>query len=198
MLVDDHPIVRTGLRQILPRDRFRVVAEAGSAAEAIDLATRTRPSLIVLDLRLPDGLAPEVMARLRRSGIEAAVVVLTGFADRELLDACRRQGASAVLVKELHQGKLVATLERIARGESLPEADSGPAGADEPARDADLTEREHDVLRLVARGLTSAQIGAELYLATNTVRSYVQSVLRKLGAHSRIEALAEAQRRRLV
>ena len=193
LLVDDHPIVRTGLRQILPRDRFRVVAEAGTGAEALARARETRPGIVVLDLRLPDQLAPEVVRDLRRAGVAAPVVVLTGFADRALLAACHDAGAAAVLVKDLHQGRIVTVLERVARGETVAAEE-----LDDDAGEETLTPREQEVLRLVARGLTSAEIGRELHLATNTVRSYVQALLSKLGAHSRIEALAEARRRRLI
>jgi DNA-binding NarL/FixJ family response regulator len=202
VIADDHPIVLAGLRGLLPGAGFRVVGDARSAGECVDVVARLRPDLLLLDLRLPDGLAPDVCRRLRMRRVDVRVVVLTAFADEALLQACLAEDVAGVLLKDTHEATLLALLERVRRGETVVDprldAAAGPGPAAAARTEAGITPREHDVLRLVARGMTSAQIAGELHLSVNTVRSYVQSILSKLGVHTRIEALARARRLRLI
>jgi DNA-binding NarL/FixJ family response regulator len=201
VLADDHPIVLKGLRGLLPASAFRVVGHATSGRQCVDVVAEHRPDLLLLDLRLPDALAPDVCRELRRRRLDVRVVVLTAFADEALLDACLAEGVAGVLLKDTHEMTLLALLDRVRRGQTVVDPRLGVAAEDTaaaPRSAAGITPREHDVLRLVARGLTSAQIAGELHLSVNTVRSYVQSVLSKLDVHTRIEALAEARRLRLI
>ncbi|MQA86015.1 MAG: response regulator [Streptosporangiales bacterium] len=200
LLVDDHPIVLKGLRELLDGSSWRIVGEATTGEGCLVEAARTQPEIVVLDLRLPDGLAPEVCRELRRVAPGAKTVVLTGFDDEALLDACLAEGAAGILLKDASELDLVPLLERVRRGEMVldPRLDILSRDANGPRGAAGITQREHDVLRLVARGMTSADIAAELHLSVNTVRTYVQSILEKTGTHTRIEALAEARRMRLI
>lgn len=202
MLVDDHPVVLHGLRQLLPESRFRIVAEATTGRECVSCAVRTRPDLILLDLRLQDSVAPDTCRDLRRAGVSAKVVILTGYEDEALLRACLAEGVSGILLKDTHETDLGKVLERVLAGETVLDhrlsSKLSPDRADAEASRLGITAREYDVLRLLSQGLTSAEIGRELFLSVNTIRSYVQTLLAKLDAHTRIEAVTTARRLRLV
>lgn len=199
VLVDDHPIVLTGLRELLDGSRWYVVGEAMTGQTCLAEVSRARPDAVVLDLRLPDRLAPDVCRELRRAAPKTKAVVLTGFDDEALLSACLVEGATGILLKDARKLDLVSVLDRVQRGETVldPRLDVS-TDAHAVRGDAGLTVREHDVLRLVARGMTSADIAAELYLSVNTVRTYVQTILEKTGTHTRIEALGAARCMRLI
>lgn len=200
LLVDDHPVVLTGLRGLLASD-VRVVGEATTGAECLEDAARMQPDAVVLDLRLPDRLAPDLCRELRRLAPASRVVVLTGFDDDALLRACLDAGARGLLLKDVHELDLRSVLHRVVLHDELvldPRLEHLACRPEPVAAAAGLTQREHDVLRLVARGMTSAQIAGELHLAVSTVRGYVQSILAKTGTHTRIEALAEGRRLRLI
>jgi DNA-binding NarL/FixJ family response regulator len=202
LLIDDHPIVLQGVRHILSgSDEFQVVAESTSADEGVQAARREQPDLVVLDLRIAEVLAPEVCTRLRSAVPSARIVILTAFDDEALLRACLNAGATGVLLKDAQGLDLVATLTRVRAGETVIDTRlTAPRalkdGGDEVFEP--LTPREHDVLRLMARGLVGKEIAGELSLAPNTVRSYAQSVLSKLHASNRIQALTTAKRLRLI
>jgi two-component system nitrate/nitrite response regulator NarL len=202
MMVDDHPVVLHGLRQLLPESRFRVVAEATTSGECVSAAVRTTPDVILLDLRLQGSVAPDTCRDLRRAGVTAKVVILTGFEDEALLRACMAEGVSGILLKDSHETDLGSALERVIAGETVLDhrltSKLSPDRADAEASRLGITAREYEVLRLLAQGLTSAEIGRELFLSVNTIRSYVQSLLAKLGAHTRIEAVTTARRHRLI
>jgi DNA-binding NarL/FixJ family response regulator len=202
MLVDDHPVVLHGLRQLLPESRFRIVAEATTGRECVSCAVRTGPDLILLDLRLQDSVAPDTCRDLRRAGVSAKVVILTGYEDEALLRACLAEGVSGILLKDTHETDLGKVLERVLAGETVLDhrlsSKLSPDRADAEASRLGITAREYDVLRLLSQGLTSAEIGRELFLSVNTIRSYVQTLLAKLDAHTRIEAVTTARRLRLV
>jgi len=203
LLVDDHPIVLHGVRHLLAESaEFEVVAESTTANDGIAAAKREQPDLVVLDLRIADVLAPDVCTRLRSAAPGARVLILTAFDDDALLHACLKVGAAGVLLKDSHGLDLVDALRRVRNGETVIDKrlSSGPR----QLRDGDdeafepLTQREHEVLRLMARGLIGKEIASELSLAPNTVRSYSQSVLSKLHASNRVQALATAKRLRLL
>lgn len=202
LLVDDHPIVLQGMRQLLARTRFAIAGEATSGAEALALARSAAPDVVVLDLRLPDCLAPDLCRWLRRAGVGARLVVLTGFEDDELLQACLAEGVAAILLKDAHDLDVPRVLERVLAGETVLDHRLStrlePCLPVRPEYSHGLTGREYEALRLMASGLTSAEIARELFLSVNTVRSYAQSLLLKLDAHTRIEAVAKARRLRLI
>lgn len=202
-VVDDHPVVIQGLRQLLVGSRFQVSWQATSRTECVDLSRRSAPEIIILDLRLGTDLAPDVIREMRKNRVSARMVVLTAHEDGQLLRACLDAGVAGVLFKDTGEMDIVRTLEEVIRGHTV--VDPRLAGAvtrrnallgDEVA--SQLTTREYEVLRMVALGMTSREISQELGLAVNTVRSYVQSVLEKLNAHTRIEAISTARRLRLL
>lgn len=202
-LADDHPVVLRGLTQLLAGSRFRVVWQVSSRENCVAAAQTQPPEVIVLDLRLGDDMAPDVLRELRSHGVSARVMVLTGHDDRELLDSCLDAGVAGVLFKDTGEMDIVRSLDQVVQGGMVLDARL----AQEPVDDVKalaahgasaLTTREYDVLRLVARGLTSRDIASELCLSVNTVRSYVQSTLFKLDAHTRIEAVRNARRLRML
>jgi DNA-binding NarL/FixJ family response regulator len=204
VLIDDHPIVLHGVRHLLAEStEFEVVAESTTAEDGIAAAKREQPDLVVLDLRIADVLAPDVCTRLRSAAPAARVVILTAFDDEVLLHACLKAGAAGVLLKDAHHLDLVDALRRVRQGETVIDKRLDPRartsrGADEEDVFEPLTQREHEVLRMMARGLIGKEIASELSLAPNTVRSYAQSVLSKLHASNRVQALATAKRLRLL
>ena len=202
-LVDDHPVVIRGLRDLLLGSKFNVVWQAQNRDECLALGKRPAPDIIVLDLRIGEDLAPDVYRELRANGLTARWVVLTGHEDTALLRACLDLGASGILLKDTLELEIVQSLTRVLAGAlvldpRLKTLAPEPGHRRAKAAEADLTTRERDVLRLVERGMTSRQISASLDLSLNTVRSYVQSVLMKLDAHTRVEAIATARRLRLM
>ncbi|KWX02822.1 DNA-binding response regulator [Carbonactinospora thermoautotrophica] len=205
LLVDDHPVVLAGLAQLLARGpRLRVVGEATSAQQAIEYVRRGGVDLVLLDLRLGEQLAPDVCRDLRRADPRVKVVVFTAFDDRALLRASLAAGASGLLLKDTRGLDLVDALHRVLAGQVVVDprlrADEGgrPAGPADTEPYEPLTDREYEVLRLMAQGLTSREIADRLELAVNTVRSYAQDILTKLRARNRVQALAIARQLRLL
>jgi DNA-binding NarL/FixJ family response regulator len=207
LLVDDHPVVLQGVRHLLAgTDELEVVAESTSAEDGLAAARREQPDLIVLDLRVGDALAPDICTRLRSAAPAARIVILTAFDDEALLRACLQAGAAGILLKDAHGLDLVQALQRVRAGETVLDARIDPKrpGRPQPRRTDEgavyqpLTPREHEVLRMMVSGLTSKEIGEELSLAPNTVRTYTQSLLSKLHAKNRIQALATAKQLRLI
>jgi DNA-binding NarL/FixJ family response regulator len=202
LLVDDHEVVRLGLKSLLARyPEFEVVAEAGTADEAISLAERYKPDVIVMDIRLPGKSGIEATREIVDAGSEAKVIMLTSYADDELLFDAIAAGASGYVLKQIDSGELITALERIGSGESLLD----PAVTQqvfkrmrESSRKAEqeafgaLTDQELKVLTLVAKGKRNKEIAADVYLSEKTVRNYVSSILSKLALSTRSEAAAYA------
>lgn len=201
LLIDDHPVVLQGVRHLLAEaSDFEVIAECTSADEGLEVARGSQPDLVVLDLRIGDRLAPDVCFRLRRFVPGAKVVILTAFDDSALLQACLQAGAAGVLLKDTLGLELVRALRRVRDGEQVLDERLGRPSMVQDGGELyePLTPREHEILGLMARGLVGKEIANELNLAPNTVRSYAQSVLSKLHARSRVQALATAKRLRLL
>jgi DNA-binding NarL/FixJ family response regulator len=199
MLVDDHEIVRTGLRTLLERkDRFEVVGEAGSVAEALSVATKSKPDVIVMDVRLPDGSGVEATREIRDSQPETKVIMLTSYADDEAIYGAIIAGASGYLLKQTRGQDLAEAISRVASGESLLD----PAVTDKVlSRMRSLASGEHDelaplssqerkILSLIAEGKTNREIATEIFLSDKTVKNYVSSILSKLNLRRRSEAAA--------
>jgi DNA-binding NarL/FixJ family response regulator len=195
-LVDDHEIVRRGLRELLESAGLEVVGEAGTAAEAVRRMPALRPDVLLLDMQLPDGTGVEVCRDVRSALPDIRVLVLTSYDDDEALFASIMAGASGYLLKQVRGADLVDAVRRVASGQSLlsPEVTARvlerlrrPASPQDPGL-AQLTEQEHRVLDLVAEGLTNRQIGTRLGLAEKTVKNHVSGVLAKLGLGSRTQA----------
>ncbi|MEU4423560.1 response regulator transcription factor [Actinoplanes sp. NPDC024001] len=203
LIADDQTLVRTGFRVILEaEDDIEVVAEADTGAEAIRQAQLTTPDVILMDIRMPelDGLAATEQI-LRQPG-PPTIVVLTTFDQNEYVYRALHAGAAGFLLKDAPSSRLIAAVRAAATGDSLIEpsitrrllerfaAPAPAAGA--PAELAALTDRERDVLRLIARGLSNAEIAAELVVAETTVKTHVARILTKLGIRDRVQAVVLA------
>lgn len=196
LLVDDHEVVRVGLRSLLEEhERIRVVGEAGTVHDAVAEAARLRPDVILMDVRLPDGDGIEVCRTIRAARPECRVVMLTAYADDDALLASVMAGACGYLLKQARGPELVRAIEEAAAGRSLLD----PAAAEwllsqfrELARSREemnrLTEQERRVLDLIAGGKTNREIAHDLQLAEKTVKNYVSNILSKLQFKRRTEA----------
>lgn len=194
LVVDDHPVVRDGVALLLRGDpALVVVGSAESGRTALERAPELSPDLVLLDLRLPDMLAPEVVVGLRELVPAARVVVFTAHGDHHGLQAALDAGAHGALLKDAAAIDLVAALRRVLRGERVtdPRLLPGEAGRAAQARSG-LTRREYEVLRLAAQGRTNPEIAECTGLARNTVKTYLQAALHKLGARNRVEAIGKA------
>jgi two-component system, NarL family, response regulator DevR len=195
-LLDDHEIVRRGVRELLEsNDDMEVVGEAGTAQEAVARVAATRPRVAVLDVRLPDGNGIEVCREIRSRMPEVQCLMLTSFSDDEAMIDAIMAGASGYVLKQIRGNDLADAVRRVARNESLLDPAMtkrvldrflNPAPVDH--RLAQLTEQERRILGLIAKGLTNRAIGTELHLAEKTVKNYVSSLLAKLGMSRRTEA----------
>ena len=200
MLVDDHEIVRDGIRAMLdPEDDVVVTAEASTVREAIDEADRTRPDVIVMDVRLTDGSGIEATREIRAKLPNTRVLMLTSFADDEALFASIMAGASGYVLKQVKSGDLLRAIRAVGAGNSLLDPSVTSAVLDRLRKGkhllrdeklARLSPQEERILQLVADGKTNKEIGDELHLAEKTVKNYVSSILSKLEVARRAEAAA--------
>jgi DNA-binding NarL/FixJ family response regulator len=195
MVVDDQDLVRAGFRLILERAGFDVVAEAADGVAAVERAVELRPDVLLMDIRMPRRDGIEATRLLR--GTETKVLVLTTFDLDDYVYAAIRAGASGFLLKDVTPADLVRAVEVVARGEAmlapaptrrLLERYAGREPApDEAARLSELSTRETEVLRLIARGCSNADIAGTLYLSEATVKTYVSRMLTKLGLRDRVQ-----------
>ena len=202
LIADDHSVVRAGLRALLEHhDQFQVIAEASTGEEAVVKAREWRPDVAVLDIRMPGISGIEACRQIVAEVEGCRVIMLTTYAEDELLFAAIRAGASGYVLKRIGDNDLVQAVERISRGENILDPAltatvfSEMRKADQNQRAAafnDLTGQELAVLSLVAHGMTNRQIAVKLYLGEGTVRNYVSSVLAKIGVSNRAEAAAYA------
>ncbi|MDP9329306.1 MAG: response regulator transcription factor [Actinomycetota bacterium] len=200
MLVDDHEIVRDGIRAMLDaEDDIVVTSEAGTVREAIDEADRTRPDVIVMDVRLSDGSGIEATREIRAKHEKTRVLMLTSFADDEALFASIMAGASGYVLKQVKTGDLLRAIRAVGAGDSLLDPAVTSAVLDRLRRGkhlmkdeklARLSPQEERILTLVADGQTNREMGEELRLAEKTVKNYVSSILSKLEVARRAEAAA--------
>jgi two-component system, NarL family, response regulator DevR len=195
-LLDDHEIVRRGIVELLHAEAgISVVGEAGTAAEALRRIPATRPDVAVLDIRLPDGSGIDVCRDIRSSQPHVRCLILTSYDDNDAIFAAVMAGASGYLLKEIRGSSLVDAIRQVAAGKSLLDpAVTGRLltrlrdGEPQDQRLASLTEREREVLGLIADGLTNREIGERLSLAEKTVKNYVSGLLAKLGMQRRTQA----------
>lgn len=201
LLADDENLVRAGLRAIIDAEPdLAVVGEAADGAEVVPLVRRTRPDVVLMDVRMPavDGIQATRLVLDRIPG-PPRVLVVTTFENDEYVYGALRAGASGFLLKRTRPEEIVQAIRIVAHGESLlfPAAIRNLAaryggGRGVALAHADLTEREADVLRLMAGGLSNAEIAARLYLGLETVKTHVGNVLAKLGARDRTQAVIAA------
>jgi two-component system response regulator DevR len=207
LIVDDHTVVRLGLRTLLSHTAgFRVVGEAQTVAEAVQLNEQMRPDVVLMDVRLPDGSGVEACRRIKADHPEARVVMLTSYSDEEAIVGAVMAGASGYLLKQADAERLTQSIRDAAAGDST--LDPRAAGAlltqfrelsakQAEAELAGLTDRERRMLALIAEGYTNRAIGEVLHLSEKTVRNHVSQLLRKLGFQRRSQAAAWAGQRRL-
>jgi two-component system, NarL family, response regulator DevR len=202
MVVDDHEVVRAGLRTLLQAEPdIQVVAEAATGSQALIQASRIRPQIVLLDARLPDMAGADVCRNLYEALPDVVVAILTTFSDEELVRACVRAGARGYLLKEIPSLDLAANIRSLANGESVvdPKVLAHVLAvvrhsATAPASAAPLTERQRDILRLVADGLTNREIAEYVHLSELTVKSYIEDLLKQIGARNRVHAAILATR----
>jgi two-component system response regulator DevR len=195
-LLDDHEVVRRGLADLLAsQPGFEVVGEAGSAEQAIARIPAAKPHVAILDARLPDGSGIDVCREIRSQLPETYCMILTSYDDEDAVLASVLAGASGYVLKEVRGNALVDAVRQVALGRSLIPPDviaqvmeRVRAGNNEDSKVSALTEREREVLDLIADGLTNKQIGERLFLAEKTVKNYVSSLLGKLGMERRTQA----------
>lgn len=201
-LLDDHEVVRQGLRALLEgAGDIEVVGESGLAEEATARIPALRPHVAVLDARLPDGSGIEVCRAVRAVDDSIRALILTSYDDDEALFAAIMAGASGYVLKEVTGLNLVSAVRQVAGGMSLIDpaltarvlerVRNGPTTAPELES---LTEREMELLGLIAEGLTNRQIGERMFLAEKTIKNYVSAILAKLGLERRTQAAVLASR----
>ena len=207
LIVDDHEVVRQGLVSLLERrEHFQVVAEAGTAAEAVEMARKFEPDIIVMDVRLPDGSGIEACREIRAEFPRTRVVILTSYPDEEAVLSAIIAGASGYLLKQIRGRDLVSALESVGRGESLLDPAVTEKVLDRVRRIAtgtytdemaQLTQQEQKILLLVAEGKTNKEIASDVFLSDKTVKNYVSSILSKLNLERRAQAAAFVARHRM-
>jgi DNA-binding NarL/FixJ family response regulator len=193
-LVDDDAIVRAWVRFSLEHSEFRVVGEASTGKAALEMIERRNPELLLVDYRLPDVRATELVRSLRRAGSTTPVLVITATAEAGLNEAVLEAGAQGVVVKRGDPVELVGAIRRVASGESVVD----PQHPRRPAGQSPLSPREREVLRLAAKGATNQEISTQLDLGTETVKTMLSRAFSKLGARNRTEAVTIARERGLL
>ena len=202
LLVDDHEVVRLGLKSLLERNQqFDVVGEAASAREAIEQVGNLQPDVVVMDIRLPGTSGIEACEEIVNRFPGTKVIMLTSYAEDEMLFSAIRAGASGYILKQIGSDDLIKALEAVSRGEALLD----PAVTqrvfqevrravkeEEASAFAHLSQQEKHVLLLVSEGKTNREIAKSLFLGEGTVRNYVSSILSKLSVNNRAEAAAYA------
>jgi two-component system response regulator DevR len=202
LLVDDHEVVRLGLKALLEHHpQFEVVGEAGTAKEAIEQVSRHHPDVVIMDIRLPGTSGIEACEEITHNYPQTKVVMLTSYAEDEMLFSAIRAGASGYVLKQIGGDDLLRALEAVSRGDALLDPavtqrvfqEVRRAVKDEEASAfANLSQQERHVLQLVSEGKTNREIAKALFLGEGTVRNYVSSILSKLGVSNRAEAAAYA------
>jgi two-component system response regulator DevR len=202
LLVDDHEVVRLGLKSLLERHpQFEVIGEAGSAREAMEQVAALKPDVVLMDIRLPGTSGIEACEEIVNKYPATRVIMLTSYAEDEMLFSAIRAGASGYILKQINSADLVKAIESVSRGEALLD----PAVTqrvfqevrravkeEEASAFAHLSQQEKHVLLLVSEGKTNREIAKSLFLGEGTVRNYVSSILSKLGVNNRAEAAAYA------
>jgi len=199
LIVDDHAFFRAGVRSVLTEHGFEVVGEAGDAEAGVALAARRAPDAILMDLNMPGASGVEATRRLAADGVEAPVVMLTVSADEDDLLAALEAGAAGYLLKSAPPDEIVGSIRAALAGEAplsprvarhlVDRTRARPGRAEQRSGgEEELSEREIEVLRLLADGLDNTQIAQELHLSPATVKRHVSAILTKLGVTNRVQA----------
>ena len=205
LIADDHPLFREAIaRVIAERSELELIAEASDVRSALEKIRELQPDVAVIDVRMPELDGSDVLVALREEGLRTNVVFLSAFLDSKTVYDAVAAGANAYLSKEAETGEIVTAILAAARGETIlgPEVQTGLAEQirfrEENESRPRLSEREHEVLRLIAEGLSAPEIGERIHLSTATVKTHLQHLYEKLGVSERAAAVAEGMRRGLV
>lgn len=202
LIVDDHQLFSDGLVHLVNQHQFSVIGTARTLSDAARIARERRPDIVVLDFLLPDGSGAEAITALREAAPQSKLLIVTALNDDETLATALDAGCDGFVTKDRAADDLIACLQALGRGEAAIGAQHLARALSHlrqrPSAPGTLTPREVEVLGLLAQGCSNAEIGRQLTISTNTVRNHVQNILAKLGARSRLEAVAIAIRRRLV
>ncbi|HTK08958.1 MAG TPA: response regulator transcription factor [Ktedonobacteraceae bacterium] len=208
MIVDDHEVVRLGMRAAIELEPdIQIIGEASNGAEAVAKMSVLDPQVILMDVRMEGMSGIEACREIKSSHPQATILMITSYSDEDAVMASHLAGASGYLLKNVSRAELLKAIRQVASGHSLLAGDASrlvikrmsalsTGGAGMPG--AELTEREREVLALVARGQTNKQIAETLYVSEKTARNHVSNILEKLGLARRSEAAAYAVEHRLV
>ena len=192
LIIDDHPLMRRGIKQLIELEKnFEVVGDAGSGNEGIALALKTQPDLIILDLNMKGLSGLDTLKSLRNEDVDARIVILTVSDAKNDIFALIDAGADGYLLKDTEPDTLLGQIKQIAQGEvilsdSIKDLLLERSSSQDPIHA--LTDREMDVLQLIAKGLSNKQIAAQLFISEENVKVHIRNLLRKLNVHSRVAA----------
>jgi two-component system response regulator DevR len=202
LIIDDHEMVREGLKSILVSEPdFTIVGDAANAEQALELIEWLRPDVVLLDIRLPGVSGIEVCRSVTERYPETAVIILSTFTDENLVAQCIQAGARGFIVKDIERFDLKRSIRAVARGEAAIDTKAAAAVLAQLRRapkmnsevsSEQLSSQQLVMLRLVAQGLSSREIAMQLYLSENTVKGYVQEILHRLSVKNRTEAVMVA------
>jgi len=209
LIADDHPMVRAGLRSMLSDSRIRIVGEANNGREALEMAMKLKPKVVLMDIRMPDMDGIQALEAIKAEKLDTRVIMVTTYRSTAYLLRSLSAGAAGFVLKDISREELLAAVYSIAQGTSLVDSlflqdvlrslenaektNESPENPIEP-----LTAREMDILRLMVEGLTNQAIGDVLGLSAGTVKGYAQTVMHKLGTNDRTQAAVKAIRLGLV
>ncbi|MEM7339996.1 MAG: response regulator transcription factor [Actinomycetota bacterium] len=205
LLADDHRMLREGLRHSLTELGFTVVAEARNGAEAVELASSTKPDIIVLDVTMPELDGVEAARQIRATNAEVGIVMLTMHADQDVLTEAIRAGANGYLVKDCSMDEIAAAIDAVALGETALSPGLAASmlaevrrqdGSNQPSRV--ITAREEEVLQLIADGCSTPEVAEQLFISQKTVKNHLASIYQKLDARDRTQAVLQAVRMGIV
>jgi DNA-binding NarL/FixJ family response regulator len=204
MIIDDHEIVREGLKTILGNEPdFEVVAESATADGVRELVGRTKPDVILLDARLPGVSGAEACRQLATAYPDIAVLIVSTFSDNDLIEDCIKAGARGYVVKDIEQFCLKESIRAVHRGDGAVSPAIAAKVLDRlrtednltpPVPPSLLSDTQTEIIRLIAAGLSNREIAVRVYLSENTVKSHVQEIFRKLDVDNRVEAALRASR----
>jgi len=189
LLVEDHVLVRQSIRAFLQSADFEIVGEAGTGPEALDLAYKLRPDLVLMDIHLPKMNGIEATRRIRRECPDIRIVVLTAYEEKAYRRALTEIGVDGIVVKTMEFSELLSTIQKALSSESRTSRITCSATGDQRGT---LTEREIEVLKCAARGWTNKQIGLHLNISDRTVQVHLQAIYQKFGVTTRTEAVLRA------
>lgn len=203
LLVDDHQIVRKGIRAILEGNgQIEIVGEASTGTEALQKVAALKPNAVILDLKLNDIPGDEVCREILKIEPTTAILILTAYFDNNLVAACLHAGARGYLLKDAEQINLPEQLVAIVKGYAIldPRAANVLSQVnfipEEPI--STLSAREHEILQLISRGLSNPEISAKIFISENTIKTHIKEIYSKLDVHNRIEAVIAARRNGLL